>query len=273
MADKTTNIMANQPKYRKRLNTGQLEVLELLLKFRFGTTYLIAQALGKKNGTVIKSRLNILRGQEYIERHYEGTDRLQGKHAAYYLSAKGVRALKSEDNDKAIKKAYKDKKASRQFIDHNLSVFTAYSILNETYGEALRFFAKADLADYDYFPQPLPDAFLSFKGEIGASRFFVDVFEAATPAFALNRRIKQLIDYYEGGNWEATDSDFPAILLICETPTLQNRIEKSVLSSLKNADDAESLIFATANWQTLTTKDAKAWRVAGDDELVSLAEL
>lgn len=273
MEDKTASGMAKEPKYRRRLNTSQLEVLELLFKFRFGTTYLVAQALGKKNGTVIKSKLSILREQGYIERHYEGIDRLQGKHAAYYLSAKGVRALKSEDNDKAIKKAYKDKKASRSFIDHNLSVFTAYCRLKETYGETLKFFAKADLANYDYFPQPLPEAFLSFKGESGTNRFFMEVFEAATPPFAINRRIKQLIDYFEGGDWEATDSDFPTILFICETPMLQNRIEKRVLSSLKNAEEVEDLVFAMANWRTLTAQDAKAWRVAGNDELVSLVEL
>lgn len=273
MADKMTNSMAKQPKYRKRLNASQLEVLELLLRFRFGTTYLIAQALGKKNGTVIKSKLNILREQGYIERRYEGVDRLQGKHAAYYLSAKGVRALRPEDNDKAVKKAYKDKKAGWPFIDHNLSIFTACCLLREIYGEALRFFTKADLANYDYFPQPLPDAFLSFKVGSTTNRFFVEVFEVATPAFAVNRRIKQLVDYCEGGDWEATDSDFPAILLICETPALQNRIEKRVVSSLRNADDTEGLIFATVNWQTLTAKDTRAWRVAGDDELVSLTEL
>jgi hypothetical protein len=101
----------------------------------------------------------------------------------------------------------------------------------------------------------------------------MEVFERTTPAFAINRRIKQFIDYYEGGDWEATDSDFPVILILCETPALQNRIEKRVISSLKNADDAEGLTFAIANWQTLTTKDAKAWRAAGDDELVSLLEL
>jgi DNA-binding MarR family transcriptional regulator len=266
--------MIKEPKYRKQLNNGQLEVLRLLLKFRFGTTDLLARGLGKKNGTVIKSRLAILREQGYIDRHYGSADRLQGRHAVYYLLPKAVRVLeKVSDVEKALKRAYKAKNASRQFIDHNLSIFTACYILNETYEEALRFFTKVDLAAYNYFPQPLPDAFMSFKRESGTNRFFMEVFEAASPPFTVNRRIKQLIDYYEGSGWEATDSDFPAILFICETPALQNRIEKRIISSIKNADDADGLIFATANWQTLTTKDAKAWRVAGDDELVSLAEL
>jgi hypothetical protein len=263
--------MDNEPKYRKRLNPGQLEVLELLLKFRFGTTDLIAQALGKKNGTIIKSRLNILREQEYIDRHYEGADRLQGKHAAYYLSAKGGRAVRSEDT-RIIKRAYKDKKAGRQFIDHNLSVFAAHCRLKTTYGDTIRFFTKTDLADYDYFPQPLPDAFLSYKGEDGTKRFFVNVFEATTPVFALNRQIKQLIDYNAAGEWSATDSDFPTILIICDTPVLQNRVEKRILTSLHNADDTDDLVFATTNWQALAA-GSKVWRVAGEDEPLSLLEL
>lgn len=263
--------MNNEPKYRKRLNPGQLEVLELLMKFRFGTTDLIAQSLGKKNGTVIKSRLNILREQKYIDRHYEGADRLQGKHAAYYLSAKGGRAVKGEDA-RIIKRAYKDKKAGRSFIDHNLSVFAASCRLKAVYGDRIRFFTKTDLADYDYFPQPLPDAFLSYKGEDGTRRYFLNIFETATPAFALNQQIKQLIGYNARGDWSATDSDFPAILILCDTPVLQNRVEKRILTSLYNADDTDDLIFATTNWQALAA-DTKVWRLAGEDELLSLQEL
>lgn len=264
------NVMTKEPKYRKPLNTDQLKVLELLLRFRFGTTDLIARALDKKNGTVIKSRLNIVREQGYIDRHYDGMNRLQGKPAAYYITTKGVRGLNRKDTEQALKRAYKDKKAKHSFIEHNLSVFDAWCRLKSQYGAALRFFAKVDLGEYDYFPQPLPDGFLSYKGESGIKRFFLEVFEAATPAFALNRRIKQLVDYYESGEWEATDSDFPTILIICETSVLQKRVEKWVLTSLRNAE-ADKLIFASTNWQAFN--EAAAWRIAGEDEQLSLSGL
>lgn len=270
MRVKVVDGQTNEPKYRKRLNNGQLTILELLLRFRFGTTELIAQALGKKNGTTIKSRLSILREQGYIGRHYEGADRLTGKHAAYYIAAKGVRSLNRKDEERAIKRAYKDKKASRPFIEHNLSVFDAYCRLSNQYDEALRFFTKTDLAEYDYFPQPLPDAFLSYKGDADTKRFFLEVFEMATPAFVLNRRIRQLLDYYESGEWEATNSDFPAILFICETPVLQNRVEKRILTALRNAE-ADDLILALTNPQALNA--TAAWRLAGEDELISLTEV
>lgn len=264
--------MTKEPKFRKRLNTGQLEVLELLLRFRFGTTDLVAQALGRKNGTVIKSRLGILREQEYIGRHYRGVDRLQGKHAAYYLTAKGARILKDEDT-RIIKRAYKDKNASRQFIDHSLSVFVASCRLKDIYGNTLRFFTKTELVDYDYFPKPLPDAFLSLKGESGTTRFFLSIFEASTPAFVLGRQIKQFIDYNANEEWSVTDSDFPNILIICDTAMLQSRIERKIITSLKNANDMDNLVFATTNWHTLTTDGMRAWRIAGDDRPRSLVEL
>jgi hypothetical protein len=264
------NGTTKEPKYRKQLNPDQLKVLELLLRFRFGTTELLARALGKRNGTIIKSRLSILREQGYIDRHYQGTDRLLGKHAAYYITAKGVRTLNRKDDEQAIKKSYKDKKASRQFIDHNLAVFAVFCRLHGYHGDTLRFFTKVDLADYDYFPQPLPDAFLSYTGDNGTKRYFLEVFGAATPNIALYRRIKQLIDYYESGEWEATDSDFPVILLFCETPSMQNRAEKRVLTALRYAE-ADDLTIALTNPQAL---DASAsWRVAGDDSTVSLLEL
>jgi hypothetical protein len=263
-----------EPKYRKQLNQGQLDVLELLYKFRFGTTELIATGLGKRNGTSIKSRLSILREQGFIERHYDGKDKLQGKHAVYYLKPGAIRALQSQTKrtditDRTIKNIYKDAAASSQFIEHCLSVFTALTRLSALYGKNLKYFTKANLASFDYFPQPLPDGFLSYKGESGTRRFFLDIFEAATPAFALNRRVKQFIDYYEAGEWEATNSDFPAILIICETSILQNRIEKRIQTAL-NSSEADDLLFATTNWQAL---NANEWRPAGSDERVSLLEL
>lgn len=265
-----------EPKYRKQLNQGQLDVLELLFKFRFGTTELIAKGLGKKNGTIIKSRLTILREQGFIDRRYDGNDRLRGKHASYYLKPEAIRALRARTNhanitDGAIKNVYKDKTVSDQFIQHCLYVFTAYCHLTALYGADLKFFTKTGLAAYDYFPRPLPDAFLSLKNNGDETkRFFLEVFESTTPAFALNRRVKQLIDYFEGGDWEATESDFPTILIICDTPILQNRVEKRVAASLQKTG-IDDLVFCTTNWQALAENATAPWRLTDDpDELVTL---
>jgi hypothetical protein len=266
-----------EPKYRKQLNQGQLDVLELLFKFRFGTTELIANGLDKKNGTSIKSRLTILREQGFIDRRYDGTDKLSGKHASYYLKPEAIRRLRTRTNhtditDVTIKNIYKDKTVSDQFIQHCLQVFAVYCRIKDQYSKGLKFFTKAGLMTFDYFPQPLPDAFLSLKNEQETKRFFLEVFESTTPAFVINRRIKQLINYFESGEWDATDTDFPTILIICDASVLQNRVEKRILTSLHNADDADDLVFATTNRHALTA-DRKVWRLAGEDELLSLQEM
>jgi hypothetical protein len=219
--------MIKEPKYRKRLNAGQLEVLELLLRFRFGTTDLVAQALSRKNGTVIKSRLSILRDQEYIDRHYQASDRLQGSYASYYLTAKGARILKEQSEVIDIKAIYKNKIASKQLIKQSLDVFRVYLNFRKKHPE-VKFFTKADLNTeaYSYFPKPLPDAFISFKSGDTTKRYFLDIFDETTLAFVIKRRIKLYGDYWESGTWDGTGANFPEIIFICMNSRQQERIQK-----------------------------------------------
>ena len=42
-----------EPKYRKQLNDGQLEILELLYRFRFGSRELIARGLSKLGSDIV----------------------------------------------------------------------------------------------------------------------------------------------------------------------------------------------------------------------------
>jgi hypothetical protein len=274
--------MVNNPKYRWQLNTEQLEVLELLFRFRFASSELIAQYFGKKSGVFMHKRLKILQEQGFIGRRFDSNYRIQGKPAAYYLSPEGARKLQphreSEKKDAInIKSLYKEKSVSESFIEHSLDMFAAYNQLKAFYGDSLRFFTKAELNHerFSYFPRPLPDAFLSLKGGGETKRFFLDLFDAAIPAFALNRRIKQYIDYCENGEWDATGSDFPVVLVICETPILQNRIEKRIVSALNNAG-LDDLIFCTTNQQALAANESTpaVWRAADDpDRLITLREL
>ena len=148
--------MTNNPKYRRPLNSDQVDTLELLYKFRFGSIDLIREYFSKSSRGLIFSRLKVLEEQGFIAKRFDSSYRIQGKPAAYYLLPAGARKLQdarsSEDEAINIKSIYKDKSVSETFIQHSLNIFTAYNQLKAHHGDSLDFFTKSDLAGYEHLP-------------------------------------------------------------------------------------------------------------------------
>jgi len=253
-----------EQKHRKKLNTEQLEVLELLYKFRFGSNDLIAQYFGKKDRSFVFKRLSILLEQELIGRRFDSSYRIKGKPAAYYLLPSGARVLQESRPDRPIniKAIYKDKAVSEDFISYSLDVFGLYCQLKVRYGDNLKFITKVQLARYDYFEDFVPGVYMRLNVNGHEKDFFLEYFQSSKPFFTATRRIKQYIEYADSGEWEAgTDSDFPAILLVCDNQKLQNRLMKGSESMLANADDDLKFFVTTPSkldeWQNLADKDEK----------------
>lgn len=269
-----------EPKVRRKLNAEQLEVLELLYKFRFGSNDLIAQYFGKKDRSFVFKRMSILLGQGLIGKRFDSSYRIQGKPAAYYLTSKGARVLqdRSEPDEKDginLKAVYKNTTLSEQFIRHSLDIFTLYNRLTDRYGQKLKFFTKADLSGYDYFPQPLPDAYLRLKTKEGDTQFLLELYHDNQPFFTAIRRIKQYIDYREEGEWAVTETDFPAILLVCESFSLQKRLQKQIAKMLSKSL-VDDLVFATTTKEELKTlnDNLKIWQSVNEpDAKLSLQDI
>lgn len=265
--------MTNNPKYRRPLNSNQVETLELLYKFRFGSIDLIREYFNKSSRGLIFSRLKVLEEQGIIAKRFNSSYRIQGKPAAYYLLPTGARKLQEtrspEDEAVNIKSIYKDKTVSETFIQHSLSIFTVYNQLKARYANELAFFTKTDVASYEHFPKPLPDAFVSLETKNSTRYFFIEIVEDAQPFFTAVRSIKKYLDHKESGEWAITETDYPAILFICESTSLQKRLQKQITKML-NASWVDSIDFATttkaelaslsendAIWQEVTEPDAK----------------
>ena len=265
----------SEPKHRKKLNVEQLEVLELLYKFRFGSNDLIAQYFGKKDRSFVFKRLSILLERGLIGKRFDSSYRLLGKPAAYYLTPAGARALQERwDANKDvinIKAIYKDKSVSGQFVQHSLDVFAIYNHLKARYGTALKFFSKATLnyERFDYFPKPLPDVYLRLKFDDGEKHFFLDIYHEEQPLFAMLRRIKGYADYADEGEWEETGTDMPTVLIVCDSLRLQIKLQKRIAASGR-ADDAKFLLSNKAELLESQSSDA-AWTAASDpDQKISL---
>lgn len=254
----------------------QLAVLKLLYRFRFGTTDLLARALELKDGRYIHTRLEALVGQEYIGKNYDSSYKLDGKPATYYLLPKAFKALKQQHkatgkelSDKTLRNAYKDKKASNEFIARKLSVFTIYDKLRAVHGQKLKLWTKDQLNfdKYDYFPKPMPDAYLTIlpEGIRPRSRdFFLNYLNDDTPFFVHVRRLQKLIEYVEVEEWEdGTNSKLRGVLLICESTSLLKRVRKKLALVV---DEDEMPRFCYTTLQALkgsTPEDDEVWQRIG----------
>jgi len=266
-----------EPKQHYKLNQKQLALLHLIYRFRFVTTELVAQYQGRKSADIVRPRLTALAEMGYIGRKYDASYKLQGKHAAFYLLPDGMRALRRqpragyEYSQNVLHNIHKDKDASDQFIEHNLEILKAYAKLRTIYGDQLQFFTKSDLAVYDHFPQPLPDAYLTIEASEGNKQYFLDVHHEARPLFVSARRIKQYADYADSQQWELTETELPEILALCDSTTMQLRLQKKLA---KNSHPKVNFLLTSLQALLQAGSDARVWQQANDpDNVKTLASV
>lgn len=265
-------------KHRKKLNEQQLVVLELLYRFRFGSNELFAQYFGKKDNSLAYKRLSVLIEQGLVGKRFEGSYRIQGRPAAYYLTPEGARRLQEARDDLRIniKTIYKDAGVSEQFVSYRMELFAIHNQLKAQYGDALSFFTASDLNndDFDYFPRPLPDAYIQLKTEDGEKQFFLDVFHDDQPYFVAVRKILQYIKYDEEADWVVTETDLPVILAVCESSGPAKRVRKRMIKALKDAWSDNEVVFALAAKGDLLGDNRSVWELADEpDEKLSLLDI
>ena len=224
-----------EEKKERKLNKGQVGALKFLYCYRFTTSELLANAEHQQHQQVARSRLATLEKRGYIGRRYNSSYKLMGKFAAFYLLPKGLRYLKSIDAaaPQVMRMVQYNQKASDKFVDFCLSVCRTAQALTAFYGEEARVFTRTELLDYDYFPQPCPDVYMSIE-RARLSHYFVDVYDDVTPAFVLAKKIKKYAEHYESGEWDLTGSTYPEIIIVCTSDEAERRLRKKLLGGAMN---------------------------------------
>ena len=82
---------------RSVLGERQHSILIALYRYRFGTRQLLAKSLGVAAGSSLHTRLTTLCNHGLVARRYTSHMKLQGKPAAYYLTARGLVAGTAAD--------------------------------------------------------------------------------------------------------------------------------------------------------------------------------
>jgi hypothetical protein len=204
------------------LTTKQPSILTSLYRFRFLTSTHIQHLLNDKTVRHTNYHLKILTAHNYINKHYTRSLGQANQPAIYFLASGSIKALQDSQHltAQSIKRIYREKTRSQQFITHAIFIAEYYLFLSresQKTKHTLHFFTKTDLQAHPYILHPLPDAYFARVDEKQETkRYFVEVIDEGTPRFAIRKRIEQYNDYIEDGKFEeVTKHPFPTILFIC----------------------------------------------------------
>ena len=254
------------PKYRRPLNTSQNEILQILYKFRFATTELILQYQELQSPFYTYKRLANLVEQEYITRNYNGTYKIHGKQANYYLLKKGIRTLLSDPdlNHKALKGMYRDSSVSEVFIEHCLDIFKIYNKFIDLYGKDLEFYTKSEISGDPEFNTPLPDGYITIKKQ----EYILEIIEPNLAYYQLRAKIQKHIKNSDSEIWKRLD--YPTLLFVCPNSAIERRVRIIANKSFGNYDSVINL-YTTTMKSILATraKDDSIWSNI-ENELVGL---
>lgn len=263
---------------RSVLKQGQIDILETLYKYRFGSRQLLADSLGIKSGSNLFEKLNVLMKHGFVARRYDKSYRLRGVPAAYYLTPKGLKQLQlihgsERVTDAIIKASYRDKVVSQSFVNHVVDVYSCTNKLQHQY-PPLKVFLRREMALYSYFPDNPPDAFLSLKTADGLQRFFFDVVSKDTPPSFINRRLVKYMEFFDDDGWDVTGGDLPKLLFLLENPAAENRLRRATHAVRSRFDLDDKIEVYTATAENLLSEDAAIWsNIDESGELLSLGEL
>ena len=204
------------------LTSKQLSILHYLYRFRFLTSLQLQKLLSHKNIRLTNYHLQLLTSKNYLGKHYTRSLGLANLPAVYFLTSASIQALEDQDgiDKRALKRIYREKIRSQQFISHTSFLAEYYLFLrneSEKSKHNLHFFTKTDLLAHPYILHPLRDAYFARVDLAGITkRYFVEIVEDSSPRFALRKRVQEYCDYIDDGKFEeATSHPFPAILFIC----------------------------------------------------------
>lgn len=237
----------------EKITQKEKQLLFYLYQFRFLHTQQLQKLFNHKNPKRIQQWLKDLKDKGYIQRQdYKNTFENHTKPAIYFLTLKARRRLKNEEtyDIEALDKLYKESDRTESFIAYCLTLADIYLFfLSQLHkGEVLKFFTGSQLLRYEYFPNPLPSAYISVKTKGKTKRYFLEFFKDYAKPGVLQSRVKAYIQYIEEGNWEdnANGEPFPMVLFICPTENLKKHIHYYAKAVFKKMYDEPFSLFLTS---------------------------
>ncbi len=227
----------------ENITPKQLEIINLLYRFRFLNRHHLQTLLNHKSPRRLNTWLKDLSEQNIIGRKYSHQLLANTKPAIYYLATKAIGILRDQPdiNPKLLKRVYRERTRSEKFINHCLLLADFYlSLREQTQAQQLHFFTKTDLSTHYYLPYQRPDAYIAITDKNHTKRYFLEIIDQSTPRFLLRQKIEQYFNYFESQKWQSTTNhEFPNILLLLPDEKLKEYLSKYLSQKLEEEIDTE----------------------------------
>lgn len=246
----------------------------MVYKFRFVSAGLLAQYYGK-HVSVINRSLEVLIAHKLLDRRYSSEFRIQGKGACYSLSNAGIAYWREafDKNESVLHIQYKNKTVGQPYIDQTIEAMRAFLAIRNSYPDKFHIFTKSDAAVFDYFPNPKPDLYLSSVDK-NQPDYFLELFSDHTQSFVIKKRLKQILEHYDDGEWESsTGAAYPGILLVMPNARMEKTMQIEAQKMLENAgiDELQILVTTQQALRKSTVGEHAIWtNVSVHDSLLGL---
>jgi len=225
------------------ITNKQLTLLRYLYKFPYLNTNQFQKLFKHSNPRTIQEWLKNLTLKKYIIPHDFNRNKFiaNTKPAIYSLSLLARKRLKQEKklDINVLNRIYQEKKLSYKSIDQTIFLADIYlNILSQIEGgEKLHFSTKANLRGYDYFPTPLPDAYIALScPNKKTKRYFLFLLTIYIPWKILRSKIEKLVEYSENNRWSEISNDpLPLFLFVCLNEQSKRQINKIISNNLPRA--------------------------------------
>lgn len=216
------------------IKNKQLDILLYLYKFYFVNTNQLQKLFNHKEPQTVQEWLKDIRLKGYVQ--YYNFDRNKfisnTKPAVYYLTKLARKKLKSNPRCEisVLNRVYQ-RRPSETFVNKHIFLTDIYlNLLSQMEkDEKLHFSTQADLRGFDYFPSPMPDAFIAIKSTKKTKRYFLFCFDERIPWFRLEKRIKKYLEYVDDNSWNSYTKDpLPSFLFICPKEYVKKKIYKLI---------------------------------------------
>lgn len=241
------------------ITKSQRRIISNLSSFRYLTTSHLQQLFSHKDPHRIKEWLTDLKEKKFISIIKDQKNKT--KPYIICLDQKARHILK-DDKDispQFLERLYKEKVVSPEFVQRLLFIVYCYLyfLKHKEKVSQVNFFTQQDLQGYDYFPDPLPDAYIDQTEEKQTTRYFLDFIEQGTSSGQVRYRVREYLRYEESGNWqENTDNTaFPTILFIFESERQKKHIYHYTKALLEKALNSDIEIFLTTKEKIVSDKE------------------
>lgn len=235
-----------------KITNKQIEILNLIYKYRFLNRTQIQAFLNHKYHKRIIDWLKDLTEKEYINKIYSNSAVIVMSPTIYYAGINAIRYFKSldQDNNTYLKKLYRDNERTENFIAEQLLIADSGLHLIERNKKREIYYEYLTAADvtsnsiYKFMEDLSPQLIFTKKTKSQFKQFVFVILDSAQPKYIIKKKMKSYIELFFTNEWEEnTGKPFPIILFACQTKALMiytKRTMRWLLDDYQNPEELEA---------------------------------